>query len=192
MVDEKIDTKQNAAFAKLRKDGLLGKDKPSSESTATPAPQSPPAAAPTSMGLSAADVQAIVDRTTAITRVQVENKLSDAQVKRMRSALETEKPEDVSTWVSTYLTDMGLVRTAESNPATPTSQPQPTAAPISDKGSPAPGGAVNWEREFAENPVGMSPAARALMDAKHGAEKARKMRVEAGQAQMARMKVALK
>lgn len=65
----------------------------------------------------------------------------------------------------------------------------PAGPPISDKGSPGPGFTATWEAELAENPVGMSTAARRMMDAKFGAEKARKMRLEAAQSQVERIRV---
>jgi hypothetical protein len=182
---------KNATFAELRKAGALGKDKSSAEST-NPSPSvSPTAAAPAPSGLTEAVLEARLEQERVITRVQVENKLTDAQVKRMKTALKVEQPEDAASWASAYLTDLGLVRQAETAPTqvTPITQPQPNGQPISDKGAPSPGGVVNWEREFAENPIGMSPAARGAMDAKHGAEKARKMRLEAAQVQAARIKV---
>ena len=110
------------------------------------------------------DVEALLERERVITRVATEHKLTDAQVKRMKGLLSAEKPEDVSGWVSSFVTDMGLVRTNE--PSTTVAAPvvvQSTDTPISDKGSPAPGGVVNWERELAERPLSMSPAARAAM-----------------------------
>lgn len=185
LIDTKLKAFENGFFANARKAGVLKKDEP-----APPTSQSPSAAAPAPTGLSMADVEAMLERERVITRVATEHKLSDAQVKRMKGLLTAEKPEDVSGWVSSFVTDMGLARATEpSNPVTPTPQPQPSGHPISDKGSPAPGGVVNWEREFAENPLGMSAAARAAMDAKHGREKAVKMRLDASQQQAARIKV---
>lgn len=184
-VDAKLKAFENGLFANARKAGLLKKDEP-----ATPAP-TPSASTPAPTGLSMADVEAMLERERVITRVATEHKLSDAQVKRMKGLLTAERPEDVSGWVSSFMADMGLARANNepSNPITQIPQPQPNGQPISDKGSPAPGGVVNWEREYAENPLGMSAAARAAMDAKHGAEKARKMRVDAAQAQLSRIKV---
>jgi hypothetical protein len=188
LMAETLNGFKNAMFADMRKAGALGKDKPAEPPAPAPAPS---AAAPASPGLTMDEVKAIVARDRALTLAAAEHKLTPQQVARMTSALDAEKPEDPGTWAKTYLADMGLARTAEqSTPATPV--PQPTAVPTSDKGSPAPGGVVNWEREFAENPAGMSQAARALMDAKHGADKARKMRVEAAQSQLARIKVAIR
>lgn len=173
---------KNEFFANARKAGLLKKE----ETPPPTPPASPAAAAPTAISL--ADVESMLERERVITRVATEHKLSDAQVKRMKSMIAAEKPEDVGGWVSAFVTDMGLVKAAE-QPVPPTPQPQPNGHPISDKGSPAPGGVVNWEREFAENPIGMSAAARSAMDAKHGRDKAIKMRLEASQAQAARIKV---
>lgn len=97
------------------------------------------------------------------------------------------KPTDDEHWFSEREKRLGL-KQATATPATPPAtsttvtapaQPAPSGPPLSDKGSPAPGGVVNWEREFAENPGFMSPAARAAMDAKYGIEKARRMRIDA-------------
>lgn len=183
---------KNATFAELRKAGALGKDKPSTESPKDPPSATPAAAAPASSGLTEAALEARFEQERVITRVQVENKLTDAQVKRMKNALRTEQPEDAASWASAYLTDLGLVRTTETAQTTPAPVPQPSGQPISDKGSPAPGGVVAYERELAENPVGMSQAARNAMDAKYGVEKARKMRVDAAQAQLSRIKATTK
>lgn len=189
VVSEAFGELRNGLFADLRKAGALGKEKPSAESPATPTP--PSAAAPAQTGLSMADVEAMLEQDRAITRAQIEHKLNDAQVRRMKSALKADKPEDVGTWATAYLSDMGLVRTETPTTTTTTASTPalPGGPPISDKGSPAPGGVTNWEREFADNPLGMSEAARALMDAKHGTEKARRMRIEAAQRQGERISV---
>lgn len=180
-VDEKLTAQENKIFANLRKSGALGKDKPADDK---PAPQ--PAAAPASPGLSPADVKVMIERTRAVDRAVFEHKLTDAQTKRMTAAMEAEAPPDAVAWAKSYLADMGLVRSTE---VAPSPAPVPNAAPISDKGSPAPGGAVAWEREYAENPIGMSPAAFALMVAKHGHQKAWQMRIEASKEQAARIRV---
>ena len=83
----------------------------------------------------------MLDRNTAVTRAEVEHKLTPAQLKRMRGLLEVERPDDVSGWVSSFVTDMGLVKAA--TPPVPQPQPQaqaPTPAKpnISDRGAAAP------------------------------------------------------
>lgn len=170
---------RNGIFADLRKAGALKKDEP-----ATPAKQ--PAAAPASTGLTAAEVEAMLERERVVTRVATEHKLTDAQVKRMKGLLAAERPEDVSGWVSSFVTDMGFVR-AE-NPATPSTPALPSAAPISDRGAAAPAGAVGWRYEL-NNPIGMSSASRAQMDAELGAEKGRRMRLDAARKQAESMRV---
>lgn len=110
-----------------------------------------------------------------------------------------QKPADDSAWFDQKAARFGFNK---GQPAAPTAATatqatvpqvtQPAGPPISDKGSPAPGGVTNWEREFAENPVGMSAAARSLMDAKFGVEKARRMRVEAAQNVQGNMRVTVK
>lgn len=193
LINETLSGFKNSFFAEMRKAGVLGKEKPAPESPTIPTPASPTAAAPAPTGLTEAVLEARLEQERVLVRAQVENKLTDAQVKRMKLALKAEQPEDAAAWTSAYLTDLGLVRTPEqATQVTSIPQPQPTGQPISDKGSPAPGGVVNWERELAENPIGMSAAARSAMDAKHGADKARQMRLEAAQAQAARIKVTTK
>lgn len=172
---------RNGLFADLRKAGALGKEK-----TPPEPPSSPSAAAPASPGLSMADVEAFVSRDRVLTRVEIENKLTEAQSGYMRAALKDADPLELPAKAASYLTAMGLAKGAEPIPLTPAAAVVAVPAsgpPISDKGSPAPGSATNWEREFAENPIGMSPAARAAMDAKHGVEKGRRMRIEAAQRQ---------
>jgi len=185
-VDAKLKAFENGLFANARKAGLLGKDKSAPDSSATP-PAS--AAAPASTGLTEADLEARLEQERVITRVQVENKLSDAAVKRLKSAMRAEKPDDVSSWTSAYLADLGLVRQAESPTPAPSAPVVPNVAPISDRGSPAPNGAVGWRYEL-NNPIGMSAAARAQMDAELGVEKARRMRLDAARNQASTLKVA--
>jgi hypothetical protein len=185
-VDTKIKAFENGFFANARKAGLLGKDKSAPDSSATPNAT----AAPSTTALTEAELDARLEQERVITKAQVENKLSDAAVKRMKSALRTEKPEDVGAWTSAYLADLGLVRTnnESSTTVTPSAPVLPNTAPISDRGSPAPAGAVGWRYELS-NPIGMSAAARAQMDAELGADKARRMRIEAAQTQAEKMRV---
>jgi hypothetical protein len=173
---------RNGIFADLRKAGALKKDEP-----VTPAKQ--PAAAPASTGLTAAEVQQMLERDRVLTRAEIEHKLTPAQAKRMRGILEADRPEDVSGWVSSFVTDMGLVRTETSTPATPSTPAVPNTAPISDRGAAAPAGAVGWRYEL-NNPIGMSSAARTQMDAELGADKARRMRLDAARKQAGEMRVA--
>lgn len=180
-IDAKLNGFENKLFANARKAGLLKKDEP-----ATPAPT---AAAPASTGLSAADVESMLERERVITRVATEHKLTDAQVKRMKGALSAEKPEDVTGWVQSFVTDMGFVRPTET-PANAPIAVVPNAAPISDRGSPAPNGQVGWKYEFS-NPMGMSKQAIAQMNAELGEEKARRMRLDAARTQAETMRVVI-
>lgn len=79
---------------------------------------------------------------------------------------------------------LGIKASQPAAPAAPTpvtqiATPQPSATPISDKGSPAPGTGANWNREFADNPLNMSAAAISQMNAELGKEVAQRKRVEA-------------
>lgn len=136
LISDAVNQAQNGVFAKLRKAGVLkgGND----DEGAGGSPPAPPAA---SAGLSADDVQKLVFRATAFERVAVENKLTDAQRKRMDAALKAENPDDVSSWSTSYLTDMGIVK-APPSPTPNGGAPAPGAgAPrgpsSSDRGGPA-------------------------------------------------------
>jgi hypothetical protein len=185
VIDEKVEAKQNAAFAKLRKEGALKQDKP--EPSASPATPTPSAPAVVQAGMSMADVEALIERKSLIAARAAKHGLNEAQVRRFEAALTGVSRESLASEAEAFLTDMGLVRSTESTTVTPA--PLPSAAPISDKGSPAPGGVANYERELLERPLDMSPAAKAAMDAKYGVEKARKMRLEAAQPHLSRIKV---
>lgn len=184
-IGEAFGSFRNEFFASARKAGVLGKEKPAPDTSDSPK-HAAPAAAPT--GLTAAEFDLRIEQERVMTRAQVEHKLSDAAVKRMRAALRSESPDDVSAWTSSYLADLGLVRTDTQTPATPAVPAAPSVAPISDRGAPAPTGAVGWRYEL-NNPIGMSPAARAQMDAELGVEKARKMRLEAARKQAEGLRV---
>jgi hypothetical protein len=144
LIDSKLRAFENGFFASARKAGVLGKEKSAPEPTVNPTPQSPHAAAPASTGLSAADVESMLEQERVLTRAATEHKLTDAQVKRMKSALKAEKPDDIGTWTSTFLADMGLVKAAPqpvpaTAPQTPAPAPAPAARPnVSDRGGAAP------------------------------------------------------
>lgn len=174
---------RNEFFASARKAGVLGKDKPTHDAS-----ESKPAAAAPVTGLTEADLEARLEQERVLTRAQLEHKLSDAAVKRMKAALKADRPDDVASWTSSYLADLGLVRTDTQPAVTPAAPAAPSVAPISDRGAPAPAGAVGWRYEL-NNPIGMSSAARAQMDAELGEEKARKMRLEAARKQAANLRV---
>lgn len=187
LITETFGELRNGLFADLRKAGALGKDKPPE----TPPPATPaPAAAAAPTGISATDVKLMIERDRALTRSEIEHKLTPAQRRRMESALEADKPEDVSEWAKTYLADMGLAKVEPTQPVTP---PVGTAPrPASDKGSPAPPvGVLDYERELVENPIGMSDAAYSLLVAKHGSAKAWQMRSELARKQAERVKVTI-
>lgn len=108
--------------------------------------------------------------------------ISDEAADDLFDLYKAHKPTDDENWFAEREKRL-VLKQAATPPATSTPalvpQPAPNGPPLSDKGSPAPGGVVNWEREFAENPGFMSTAARAAMDAKYGVDKARRMRIDA-------------
>lgn len=167
---------RDGIFADLRRDGAFKKDKPAEQPAATAATSAP------AVGLSAADVEAMLERERVIASRAAKFDLNDNAVRRLKSALNGVDVSSLAAEADSFLADLGLAKAptpqqATTAPAPP--QPQPSnAQPISDKGSPVPGGVTDWEREYAEKPQAMSPAAISAMNAKHGIEKARRMRVE--------------
>lgn len=123
--------------------------------------------------------------------------LTDEVSDELFEIFKAQRPADPDAWFEKKSALFGFRPASGQSPAAPTAQPATTATasaqssgqPISDKGSPAPGGTVMWQRELAEKPFAMSPAARAQMDAEHGPDKARRMRVEAAQAMGDRIRV---
>lgn len=165
---------RNGIFADLRRDGAFKKDKPTEQPAAASATSAPAA------GLSVADVESMLERERVIASRAAKHDLNDNVVRRMKSALQGVDASRFAAEADSFLSDLGLVK-APPQPAAPAgAQPQPSnPQPLSDKGAPVPGGVLDWEREFQENPIGMSVAARRAMDAKHGADKGRAMRLEA-------------
>jgi hypothetical protein len=181
---------RNGLFADLRKAGALKPDK-QNEATQQPAPSSA-SPAPAANGVSLDDVKRLLGVKDAAAMLRYERGASPAQIRHFEQMCEFTRPDDPATFAKSWADDLGISKAAPATaqpaqaPAIPTAPAQP---PISDKGSPAPGGVLDWEREYAENPIGMSPAARQRMDAKYGAEKARKMRLEAAQRQAEQIRV---
>lgn len=167
----------NGHFANARRNGDLKKDKTTEQPpTATAATPAAPSA-----GLSVADVEAMLERERVIATRAAKFDLNDNAVRRLKSALNGVDVSSLAAEADSFLADLGLAKAPTPQQATtaPGPQPQPSnAQPISDKGSPVPGGVTDWEREYAERPHAMSPAAISAMNAKHGTEKARRMRVE--------------
>lgn len=150
---------RNGIFADLRKAGVFKPEKPT-------APESPPATtAAQSASMSPSDVKTMLAYDRAITRAEVEHKLTDRQSTRMRAALEVDKPDDVGAWAASYLTDMGLMKSAATvapatplQPATPPAPAAPTAPVaskpnISDKGPAAPSDARDSEAIYDNRPL---------------------------------------
>lgn len=176
---------RNGIFADLRRDGAFKKEKPAEQPAASTAAAAPAA------GLSVADVEAMLERERVIASRAAKHDLNDNVVRRMKSALAGVEASRFAVEADSFLSDLGLVK-APPQPAAAAqaAQPQPSnPQPLSDKGAPVPGGVLDWEREYQENPMGMSVAARRAMDAKYGADKARAMRLEATQQRMSGLRV---
>jgi hypothetical protein len=117
-------------------------------------------------------------------------KLTKGQRSLLREHVMSRQPGigDVESLVSDFVSRAGWLSQAEAPKAPPApSTPvppvavTPSAAPISDRGSPAPAQPVGWRLELAQNPLKMSQGARAAMDAELGPDKARRQRIEAAQ-----------
>lgn len=141
VIDEKILASQNATHAALRKAGVFKQDKPSD--VAAPAPTQPTPSAPVAAqaGLSAADVQSIIERDRILTSRAAKFGLSESQASRFRAAHQHTPIESLATEADSYLTDMGLAKA----PPVPVPTPPPAQAPaapakpnISDRGAAVP------------------------------------------------------
>lgn len=178
-VDERFTTLSNGLFANARKAGLLGKEKPADPA---PAPQPPQAPAPpthvAATGISMADVESMLEQERVFTRAATEHKLTDAQVKRMKNALKADKPEDISAWTTTFLADMGLVKSSPP-PAAPAALPATTPAPakpnISDRGTAAPSDLRDSEGVLNSRPLEMNGHDVESLLLKHGEHKGYQM-----------------
>lgn len=107
------------------------------------------------------------------------------------------KPTDDENWFTEREKRLVLKQPATqptTTPSIPVTTPPvtvPSTAPISDRGAATPNGAIGWRFEMG-NPIGMSAAARAQMDAELGPDAARKQRLAAAQAQAQTMRVTIK
>lgn len=179
----------NGHFANARRNGDLKKDKSTEQPTAATTSAAPPA------GLSVADVEALIERERVIASRAAKYDLNDNATRRLKAALTGVDPSSLAAEADSFLADLGLVKaptqqTAATAPVVPSQPSNPQ--PLSDKGAPVPGGVLDWEREYQENPIGMSAAARRAMDAKYGADKARAMRLEAARSQKGDMRVSVR
>jgi hypothetical protein len=139
--EEKLTAHQNATNAALRKAGVFKQDKPA-EPTSSTAPQPATAAPQAAVGLSAADLDARFELERVIASREAKHGLTEAQAKRLRSALSGVPRDSLASEADSYLSDLGLVKAA-TPPPQPAPQSQPaTPAPakpnISDRGSAAP------------------------------------------------------
>lgn len=126
-VSEAFGELRNGLFADLRKAGALKQEKAPAEA----APQTQDAKAPGAPGLSSADVEAMLERERVITARATKHELTDAQVKRMKSALGGVSVDVFAREVDSYMTEMGLVKAPTAATAAT------TATPVTDPPKPA-------------------------------------------------------
>lgn len=173
VIDEKLNAQRNGIFADLRKAGALKQEKITEITPAQPTPSAPVVA---QAGLSMADVEAMLQRDRVITRAATEHKLTDAQVKRMNSALKADSPDDISKWTETYLADMGLVKAPTPAPvAAPAQAPAQAKPNISDRGAAAPTDTRDFEGVLNSRPLEMTAHDVDALILKHGETKGLQM-----------------
>lgn len=174
---------RNGIFADLRKAGAF-KQEPKPTETPTPTPGT---AQPQAGMVSMADVEAMMERERVVTSRATKHELSDAQVRRMKSALIGVAPEQLAFEADSFLSDLGLGKAnAAAQPAHTNAQPATPAAPaatpavpaknLSD-GGPATAGDVRDVDSLVETkPLSLTSQDIARHDAKHGHVKAREIR----------------
>lgn len=140
LIDSKLKAFENGFFANARRAGVLKQDKPQSEPTAAqPTPSAPSQA---QAGLSMADLDARLELERVIASREAKHGLSEAQTRRLRSALSGISRDALVSEADSYLSDLGLVKAATppAAPAAPqpATQPAPAKPNISDRGPAAP------------------------------------------------------
>jgi hypothetical protein len=114
---------RDSIFAELRKSGVLKKDSP-------PAPDPAVAAAPTgNASLSAADVESMLGRRETFAYLLSQFEIPATALGRARQSFLAEKPDDVSSWVTGYATDMGWKQRNAQPPANGSGGSPPSSAP---------------------------------------------------------------
>ena len=143
VVGEMLGEFRNGFFADLRKSGALGKEKPATEAPTTTAPIAP-------VGVSMADVQALLAKESVATTLAVKNGLTSTQAAHMKSALANVSADQYEAAGTTWLTELGLVKaTAPPAPATTAATAAPTTPPAAapsaptGHGLPTEGGVLN-------------------------------------------------
>ena len=165
IVDEKILASQNATHAALRKAGVFKQEKPAEAS-----PSQPAAPAAAQSGLSMSDVEAMLERERVIASRAARHNLTEAQTRRLQSALSGVARESLGEEADSYLSDLGLVKTP---PATP-QQPAPTAPAkpnISDRGTASPTDTRDFEGVLNSRPLEMTGHDIESLTLKHGYDK---------------------
>lgn len=152
-----------------------------------PPPQAPPAATVEALQQQMADMQ----MRNEFDRLFVRSGIADDAEQDVFDLYKSQKPTDKQAWFETKKKTFGAKQSQTETTTTVITAPNgtPNTPPISDKGSPAPSGVVGWRLELAQNPIGMSAAARQQMNAELGEDKARKQRLEASKGQADRTRV---
>jgi len=116
--------------------------------------------------------------------------------RRMRDAYVSDRPDDPTSWIKSWLDDAGLKKPApppdnnKQAKADDVADPKKgSAPPISDKGPPAPGGARDVDALLLERPLELSDGDIERLQLKHGPDKANTLIREHVNASLRRMKL---
>jgi hypothetical protein len=192
VIDEKITASQNATHAALRKAGIFKQDKPPGEPTPA-TPSSPTPSAPSAQaGLSMADVEALLERENVIATRVAKHSLTDAQARRLKSALTGVERGSFASEADSYLADLGLVKAA-TPPPQPTVQtpaiPAATKPNISDRGTASPTDTRDSEGVINSRPLESTGHDVDSLILKHGYDKGLQMFQERALAALAGVRI---
>jgi hypothetical protein len=174
--EEKLAAHQNATNAALRKAGVFKQEK-AAESAPVQA-QSTSSAPSAQAGLSAADLDARFELERVIASREAKHGLSEAQARRLRSALSGVSRDALASEADSYLSDLGLVKAA-TQPTVPTQAQaipaQPAKPNISDRGTAAPTDTRDSEGVLNSRPLEITSHDIDALVLKHGREKGMEM-----------------
>lgn len=178
LINETLTGFKNSFFAEMRKAGMLKQEK-AAEPAPAPSAQPTTSAPSAHAGLSAADLDARFELERVIASREAKHELSEAQARRLRSALSGVSRDALASEADSYLSDLGLVKAATPppQPATPaTPAAQPAAKPnISDRGTAAPTDMRDSEGVLHSRPLEMTGHDVDELILKHGPDKGMQM-----------------
>jgi hypothetical protein len=187
--EEKLTAHTNATNAALRKAGVFKQEKaaePAPTSAAQPTTSAPSAQA----GLSAADLDARFELERVIASREAKHGLSEAQARRLRSALSGVSRDSLAGEADSYLADLGLVKAATPPPPVQTpAAPAAAKSNVSDRGTAAPIDTRDSEGVLNSRPLEMTGHDVDALILKHGPDKGLQMFQERVLAALGRVRI---